>query len=192
VDLEGNMVVAPQYHKAGKYSEGLVAVWKGGFWSYLDLKGDTVISDLKYRYAGEFQDGYARLTYGSGSFGYVDRTGKRLRAPYLYFEKAGKYENGLAVVRENKEWRLIDQRANVRSALFKTRPEFHEGLAAVKNSKRYGLLSETGTPILEPEFDDIRYTRELISVRSGDRIGYLTTEGEWIWRPDPGPASVRK
>ena len=53
-----NFVIAPAFHSAELFSDGLAAVEVNGEWGYIDESGEIVI-ELEYDKAGEFQHGVA-------------------------------------------------------------------------------------------------------------------------------------
>lgn len=61
-DMEGNVVIKPQYFEATDFSEGLACVKKGktSGWGYIDLSGKMVIPAL-FRQAKPFHEGLAAV-----------------------------------------------------------------------------------------------------------------------------------
>ena len=100
MDVDGNIVIQPQYDQGGEFSEGLAAVESGGKWMFIDKSGTTTAqlpSDVIF--AEPFSDGLSLATSNAQplrKFGYVDRNGKWAVKPE--WEDANPFHDGLAYV----------------------------------------------------------------------------------------------
>lgn len=106
VDLEGNVVVTPQYYRATAFSDGLAAVQEyiapagavedlpfgtslGGRWKYIDTTGaDAFTGGFRYSGASAFSNGYAYIVNDAGKYGYIDTTGMVV-LPMIYDDAFG-------------------------------------------------------------------------------------------------------
>ena len=106
MDLEGNVVVTPQYYSATAFSDGLAAVQEyiapagavedlpfgtnlGGRWKYIDTNGDDAFSGgFRYSAASAFSNGYAYIVNDEGKYGYIDTTGMVV-LPIIYDDAFG-------------------------------------------------------------------------------------------------------
>ena len=57
---QGHFVIAPQWEKAGKFSEGLAAVKRRGRYGYINEEGEVVI-EYRFAEAGEFKNKRAKV-----------------------------------------------------------------------------------------------------------------------------------
>ncbi len=76
INKDGDLVIAPQFHGAWNFHEGLAVVkveWARG---YIDPNGQFVI-EPKYQYAGPFRDGKARVMLDD-VWEYIDHEGKTI------------------------------------------------------------------------------------------------------------------
>ncbi len=73
IDLQGKIVIKPQWEKAGRFSEGMASVEKDDKAGFIDEKGRYVIKP-KWRIAGTFVDGYASVY--NGWEGYINTEGR--------------------------------------------------------------------------------------------------------------------
>ena len=67
VDVEGRIVIQPQFDKVGRFSEGLCRTLKDGVWRYIDRSGNVVLKgrrDDEWNDAEDFYDGLARVHVG--------------------------------------------------------------------------------------------------------------------------------
>lgn len=74
IDSTGKVIVEPTYLAAGKCSEMLIPVRKGGYYGYINTLGEVVIP-FKYDYATEFSEGLA-VVYRNGKPKYIDKNGE--------------------------------------------------------------------------------------------------------------------
>jgi len=149
IDKSGHVVIPPQFHYAGDFSEGLATIsvpgspatpgrvvdgkWQPGkprqprLWGYIDRSGKVVIKP-RFARAWHFSDSRAlievRTSYKGRTipkYGYIDRTGKIVIKPH---------------------WSVADH--------------FSEGLAAAMKATRrghlYGFINTQGRFVIEPRF----------------------------------------
>ncbi len=101
-----------------------------------------------------------------------------------YYQKAMAYQHGVAVVQIDGKWGVINQKG---MALIPPKydkiEQFIGGYAKVMISGYSGLTDLEGKPIAKPSFELISYAGEgLFRAEQGDKVGYLDSEGHWIWK----------
>jgi ribosomal protein L13 len=101
-----------------------------------------------------------------------------------YYQKARAYQHGVAVVQINGKWGVINQKG---MALIPPKydkiEQFVGGYAKVMISGYSGLIDLEGKPIAKPSYELISYAGEgLFRAEQGDKVGYLDSEGNWIWK----------
>jgi hypothetical protein len=74
IDLDGKVVIAPQYDRVSYFSEGLAAVARGGKAGFIDATG-TVVIPFEFERAHPFASGRAGVRI-NGKWGFIDRKGK--------------------------------------------------------------------------------------------------------------------
>src|SRR5690242_16534941 len=84
IDKSGNIVINPQFERAGTFSSGLAAV-RLGKWGYVDQSGKLVINP-QFDEATAFQGGLAAVRF-SGRYGFINPEGKYVVNPQ--FDGAG-------------------------------------------------------------------------------------------------------
>ena len=80
IDKKGQVAIAPRYHYAGRFSNGLgrvlVATESGLLWGYIDNSSQMVVPPYLLT-AEDFSDGlalvYVQLVDGSRKYGYIGR-----------------------------------------------------------------------------------------------------------------------
>ncbi|MEZ6085587.1 MAG: WG repeat-containing protein [Phycisphaerae bacterium] len=96
INKDGELVIAPRFDNAYRFSEGLAAAMINDQWGYIDENGEWVIQP-KFAMAGLFHSERAcvRLTLG-GPVGYIDLNGRI--AIDFKFDCANDFVDGIAKV----------------------------------------------------------------------------------------------
>ena len=123
---------------------------------YLDTQGKTVITP-QFAQAARFSAGVAWVKQpDSGDWLLIDRTGKTLlRAPYTYQILGNFDKNGLAKIRKNNFYGLINQRGESVLAAeydFLNWDNVGQFYLLEKNGK-YGAADAQGKVVISPDFD---------------------------------------
>lgn len=110
ITLSGKEYIKCDYEKLGDVgSNGYVAAYDGSKWGYLDQKGKWAIEPI-FQSAEEFIDGYAIVK--DGQYGMIDEDGKII-IENKYDEIVGYTVNGIAAVRQDRKWELINKNGDV-------------------------------------------------------------------------------
>jgi WG containing repeat len=153
IDLDGTVVIAPQYERVSFFSEGLAAVARDGKAGFIDQSGAVVIP-LQFERAHPFASGRAGVKI-NGKWGYIDRTGKIVIAPTFHFVWPF-YAEGMARFDARGYWcGYIDENGKVIvGPKFEEAEEFVAGLAAAKKKRgKWGFVDRTGTFVIPAEYD---------------------------------------
>ncbi|MCP2728899.1 WG repeat-containing protein [Limnofasciculus baicalensis] len=173
-DQNGQLVITPQFEKAGKFSEGLAEVKIGSKWGYIDQSGRVLIKP-EFDKVWSFSEGQARVKFGDKST-YIDKTGK------ILFDEASSFFEGLARVKIGERYGYIDKTIQVViPAQFDKAWNFSEGLAVVKIGDRYGYIDKTGELVNQPRFEQAwSFSEGMALVRISDKYGYIDKAGELV------------
>ena len=100
-----------------------------------------------------------------------------------YYQTAGKFKHGVAVVQSNGRWGVINQKGiEIIPPKYDRIESFENGYAKVGIKRFNGLTNLKGELIIQPEYEYIRYVGEgLFRVEQGDKIGYFDQTGRWVW-----------
>lgn len=133
INQDGKVVIAPMYHSAGDFSEGLAAVREHGLYGYIDIYGNYVIQP-QYHFAYEFHEGFARIQNDSVTY-FIDRTGRNL-LPFK-LKDADDFKDGLArIATYTRKVGLVDATGRlVADTIYSSIGDFHSGLAIVQPFK---------------------------------------------------------
>jgi hypothetical protein len=198
MDKAGRVVIAPQFHDAGHFSEGLawIEVLKEGKWLYgfIDKTGKIVIEPRFVFQPRDFVDGMAKVM-GQQNAGFIDRTGSfRITVEY---EQADDFfsEGLLAAVTQGEQPRGVylrrdgqvaleipfwQQRTAHQRSLYTIRRQqlapFSEGLAPVLSFNKLGFIDKTGKVVIEPLFRETNGFSEGLAA-----VKIIGSEGQYVW-----------
>lgn len=100
-----------------RVGDGVVALRReeGGYRLY-DIANHARLNDQVYTGLHDFREGYAMVRNEQGKLNFIGYDGKLL-SPGMWFERAGDFENGKAVVTAGREMFEIDQKGNMKPVL---------------------------------------------------------------------------
>lgn len=172
------------------------ATWKGGKLSFVDAKGEAVISQQFDDLLNGFTEVGIGVNLGSsydeetgdtepGKWGFIDPTGKQITA--IEYDEIDNFHEGWASVRKDSLMNWVDGKGNyLRKEWVNLANPFSEGLASfrVAQSDKFGYLDATGKVVIEPQFDRaFPFEEGLAIVGVGDRFGYLRKDGSYAISP---------
>ena len=189
IDLEGDMVIAPQFDDVSFFSEGLSRVeTKHGRKFFINKKGEKVLEPL-FDDFGDFSDGLAWVEK-RGKYGFIDKVGKVVIEPQ--FDHLGYFRDGYAQLGYNDDAIIIDKTGRVAIPPEKwfRHEESYEGTV-------YTAFEKDGLIGFKDEFDGDKIVMEpciecdadyafngIARVSKNDFIGYLKVpSGEWLKEP---------
>lgn len=203
IDERGEFVIGPQSDWTWGYdfSEGLARVtWYAGVGhpgttlkdhAFIDRQGNFITS-RKYRSAGDFSEGLARVLVDS-LFGYIDRRGRLVIPPR--FERADDFSEGLARVwekypRDATIPYFINRRGkkvlDLGDSIY-LRGGFHEGLAPFRLRGRHrkcGYVDKRGRIVIAPTLPAAyAFNEGRGRILDGDKIGWIDRAGTVIIAP---------
>lgn len=164
IDLQGNVVIEPQYNRVSAFSEGLAAVQEyvapsvpvnelpygtslGGDWFYIDKTGKQAFSG-RYSDASRFESGYAYVANSSDKYGYINTTGKTV-IPMQYDDAFGAGDGELFAVGKmiggSIMYGLVDKNNNV------VVPFEYEDITTFVGGVAYGIKNGTVYTLTKPQ-----------------------------------------
>lgn len=200
VDMEGRVVIAPQFQETGEFGEDMAPVKLQGKYGYIDKTGRVVIK-AAFSGAGTFSEGLASAALGDKS-GYINHCGDFVIAPKFGVNctMAGcRFENGLAAVQVSDKWGMIDRKGTmVVPAVFDMLPSCSfEGMRSGVVNGKSGFINGAGKLVVPCTYDDVGMFSEGLAVVKPDRnnIGYVDRTGQLVVplfiQQDPFPDSQR-
>jgi len=161
------------------YSEGLAPAMSDGKWGYIDHM-TTVVIPFQFLYAGNFDQGMARVRLGNNFF-FIDKKGNRVTPE---FDGAFDFHEDLAAVEVGNLVGYIKRDgsfsipANHGSA---SGIDFSGGLAAVRIRGIVGFMDKDGIVAIEPKYDDVfSFSNGRAAVQKDGKWGYVDHKGNLV------------
>ncbi|HEX8354646.1 MAG TPA: WG repeat-containing protein [Pyrinomonadaceae bacterium] len=197
MDRAGRVVIPPQFHNSGHFSEGLawVSVLRDRQWLYgfIDKTGKVVIEPQFVYQPGDFVDGLAKVT-GQTVAGFIDRSGG-FRITVGNEQSDDFFSEGLLAVVQGDPPRGVylgrdgrvaleipfwGQRTAHQRSLYTIRrlqlAPFNEGLAPALSFNKLGFIDRAGRVVIEPQF---RETSGFSEGRASVKI--IGSDGRYAW-----------
>lgn len=190
-DLEGKIVINPQFDYATVFHDGLALVRTSGKerkWGFIDSEGKYVIN-ATYKNATVFQEGLAWVVSENGAPTAIDKKGN-VKFTLKQAEKTEIFSEGLAAfsVTDSTEtkWGFVDKSGKVViNPQFTSVEKFKDGKCAVENKdEKWGYIDSDGKIIINHQFDDANNFVDGKAVVSLDKkAGIINEEGKYIVNP---------
>lgn len=168
------------FSRCNPYEDGRAVVYKGlKRAGLLDRTGRLVLEPSVDRLL-TFSEGRGLVRAGKYRFYYIT---EEADIHHGYYEKAGEFTHGVAVVRVDNKWGVINRRGiALIPPKYSRIGSFQDGYATVRVEGFSGLTTARGRPIVSPDFEYISYAGEgVFRVEQGDKVGYFNEAGDWIW-----------
>ena len=155
IDREGRMVIAPSFHSAGRFVDGVAPVRIDRHMGYIDEAGNVVI-ECRFEWAMPFWNGRGRVKL-DGAWQIVSRDGALAPCP-----------DDMA-----RAWPGDD-----------TSAEDREGLIAFEERWRWGFRDANGRVRIAPRYEHVyRFDGGLCRVGLDGELVYIDRAGREVWRP---------
>ncbi len=153
INKNGELITAIEYDEPTECSEGLLRVYKDGYFGYLKCDGTPYI-ELKYQNALDFSEGMAWVGILHHQYmtlwALINKEDSMLTD--YKFKQVHNFSDGLAAVREGDLWGFIDKNGKyVIEPQFSSVDSFINGLAwaAKQNEDLYGFINKQGEFVIK-------------------------------------------
>ncbi len=180
IDRRGELVIAPAYTRCMDFQDDRAIVFSPGMRAGLiDADGQVLIPPGTDRIL-EFSEGRGLVRNRHYQFYYITEQNRFFDG---YYEKAGGFTHGMAVVKVDDRWAIINQQGiEIIPPKYDRIERFENGFAKVRIKGFNGLTNLKGELIIQPDYEYINYAGEgLFRVEKGDKIGYFDLDGRWVW-----------
>lgn len=180
IDKRGREVVDLKFSRCMDFREGKAVVFKGNKKAGLiDSTGNFLIEPGINRML-LFSEGRGLVRDERYRFYYVTEQANLYEG---FYQKAGAFKNGVAVVQIEGRWGIINQKGiEIIPPKYDKIEQFKNGFAKVRIKGFNGLSNLQGKLLVEPDYEYISYAGEgLFRAEQGDKIGYFDMDGNWIW-----------
>lgn len=193
IDLQGKIVINPQFTTANYFNEGLALVSTGDKYGYIDKTGKYVINPSFIK-ATDFSEDVAFVVKENTEPIAINKKGETLFS-LKQAEFVNNFSNDFAafaiedlqnntdVNNENYLWGFIDKSGKeVIKPQFKDVGDFIDGLCNVTNKEgKWGFIDKTGDIKINFQFDYASsFYKGKAAVKFGDKWGVIDTEGKYI------------
>jgi len=180
INSEGETIIPLEYSKCLDFQDGKAVVYNGYRKAGLiDQQGEYLIKPGLNRLMN-FNDGRGLVRDEKYRFYYITEQAKLYDG---FYDNAGSFEHGVAVVQVNGLWGVINQKGiEVIQPKYNKIENFENGYAKVRINSFSGLSNLEGKMIVPPDYEYISYAGDgIFRVEQGDLIGYFDQAGTWIW-----------
>lgn len=180
MNINGKMVIQPQFQQAHNFFEGLAAVEIQGKWGYINKTGKVVIKAEYDHAAYQFVNGYAQVSK-DGKWGNIDKEGNII-IPITY-EDSNAYNDGLILVKQNGKFGYINiKNEMVIEPQFTNANTFNEGAAAVEKNNKWGYINTTGELIISYQYLNVySFSNGVAVVQNNDEVyGAINKSGKTV------------
>lgn len=191
IDIQGRMVLAPNYQSAYAFSEGLAVVKLSNKWIFIDAKGETVIDGKgTFQELRPFKDGLAPVKI-QNRWGFLNKRGEitinpKFRSVTQFsenraFVRSLDYRNWFYINKEGVEL-IADLAANGMDNHDFT--EFNNGRALIKDQNLFGYINTNIETVIPISYTDAKiFSDQLAAVKISDKWGYISTDGSIAINP---------
>lgn len=181
INNSGAWVHEPKYNAAGKFVAGKAFVVAKSFTGFIDMQGNLLIELPAGSKARPFAEGIALVTESYGRCYYISTEGRTLFGKT--FTDGLDFSAGVARVRTGDGWGMIN-----RQGMYVIEPrlerigDFNGPLAVFQQNQFLGVVDRNAHQLIYPVADEItQVSRRIFCIRSGRQIGYMKTDGTWLW-----------
>ncbi len=193
IDLQGKIVINPQFTTAQYFNEGLALVSTGDKYGYIDKTGKYVINP-SFIYATDFSEDVAFVVKENTEPIAINKKGETLFS-LKQAEFVTNFSDNLAAFAikdlqnntdkdtENYLWGFIDKSGKeIIKPQFKEVGDFIDGLCNVTNKDgKWGFIDKTGNVKINFQFDYASsFYKGQAAVKFGEKWGVIDTEGKYI------------
>ena len=184
INSSGAMVIHKNFKRAFDFDEGVAIVQSMSgsnrpAYGLIDKKGDFIILPAYEKFYG-YNEGIGAVR-NNGRHYFINAENERIFS--RNFPHISAFTNGYSAVVLNKKWGVIDRRGfDVISGQFDKIAAFENGYATVNIKTLTGVADLNGNMVIEPQFGAFTYLGSgIFRVEKGAEIGYLRSNGYWLW-----------
>lgn len=173
-EKNGNLVYA-WMPDTKMFTEGLMAIKKGGIWGFIDKYGKPIIK-FEYDECWNFQDGLA-LVKKNKKFTWIDKNGRNIANDW--FDGVGGFSDNLVPIMKKNRWGYMNDKGEIVIKFqYQAAAAFSEKYALVKKGGRYGYVSKTGKKLTNFDFTaGGNFSNGIALVKKGKISGYIDRFG---------------
>ena len=187
---DGKFLIEPRFEDANVFLGSSTAVYDGNEWFMINTSGYKIarpsieVESLSFLSSGKI------VVKKNGKYGY---TGASFDiADELPYEEASNFKNGIAAVKVNNKWALINtNEENITDFVFdevvldEYRTCINNGVIFVKKDDSYYMVNNTGSKITETSFDAVYpfVSKGMAAVCVDGKWGFVDASGNMVIEP---------
>jgi hypothetical protein len=188
IDVNGNVIIKPEYEDARIFVEELAPVSINGSWGFIDKSGNTVIQPI-YDSVLFFSEGLAAVSKNK-KWGFIDKKGNLIIMIRFDEVRISGFTEGLSAVRLNYKFGYINVKGE-----FIIAPEYDDvdsfqdsfataGYGDPRKGYKYGLIDKKGNKIIDFIYDNqLIFDEGLMAIKKDDLVGYMDRSGKMAIEP---------
>lgn len=190
-DLEGKIIINPQFAFATAFREDLALVKTSGKdpkWGFIDKEGKFIINPT-YKDATVFQEGLAWVVTENGAPTAIDKKGE-IKFTLKEADKVLLFNEELAAFSiadtTSVKWGFVDKSGKkVINPQFNDVGYFSDGKCPVKNKDgKWGFIDKEGKIVINYQFDQVdNFTNDKAVVYVDEKAGIIDQDGKYIVNP---------
>ena len=201
INMQGEMVIEPQFDSPGKFYQGLYAVNKDGKYWFINTKGETVTEPAPGA-AMFFTENYCVVRKYD-----LDEEGNPVNFRSAFINADGKtcfetpektvcwpVRDGMSIARSNHNSIIVYtpqgetlfeiENSSVFNGDESTNKVFYEGLLCLEQNDKWGAVNTKGEWVIQPQYENLNYFENGIAKATvNGRYGYINKQGEWVIQP---------
>jgi hypothetical protein len=195
-DLEGKIVINPQFAHATAFREDIALVkttGDEGKWGFINKSGKFIIN-ATFKDATVFQEGVAWVVTDNGAPSAIDHKGE-IKFVLKEAENVRLFSEDLAAFSKVDStatiWGFVDKSGKqIINPQFNEVGDFHDGKCAVKNKEgKWGYIDKSGKIVINHQFNSAAAFHDGKAVVSLDeKAGVIDQEGKYTINPQFGYA----
>ena len=184
IDGEGNDILGYEIEDVYKYSDHLFKIKKDGKHEFLDFANPIYLSKSYDNLMCVRENRIA--VEKDKSWGFLDGNSLKEITP-IAFDQVICYQDGLAGIKSNNKWKIIDEKGKSINNEYYTSVEIlKNGLVKVTNQDRSGILSRNGMYTVPMVYDEMRFIasnngKTYIGVKKNNKYGIINEKNELIY-----------
>lgn len=190
-DLEGKIIINPQFQFATAFRDGIALVkttGENGKWGYIDKDGKFVVN-ATYKEATVFQEGIAWVVSENAAPTAIDKNGE-IKFTLKEAEEVRLFSDDLAAFSKADStstlWGFVDKSGKqVINPQFQQVGYFSDGKCAIQNKEgKWGYMDKSGKIIINYQFDNAEnFVDGKAIVYLDEKAGVIDEDGKYLINP---------
>jgi len=179
INQVGEVVIPLKYSKCLNFQNGKALVFKGmPNGGVIDKTGKEIYKPVHRGLVG-YSNRRGLIKSNDSNYYFINEEAKFYEG---YYDFAKSFEYGIAIVKKNGKWGIINQNGmQVISPKYDKIEPYENGYAKVRINGFTGLTNIEGETIVPAQYELVSYAGNgLYRVEQGNKLGYFDSKGDWV------------